>query len=360
MTDANPPTKLIVPRVAGKLSSPLVVQCTTCGAIGRGSPSCHAIFRWENNEREQLSLARAELLPIALRDVGGAEHRFESIGPVMHEKESLRVWRARFLLKAMGPRPRPQRALQTERSRSRPRFKWADNFHLVGQNLKYAVPLTGAKELRLRDVRGEWHELSFGGGATPEGRVSSWRAMVIRNVIGGFSTVFGGKGFALGEDDRVEMETALRAYVATHDAGLTLRGHLQEFQRFLVARITDAPLRLQICGPNFPDYMLSLVTSSKYPSITIQFQNLRWDGQLCRHFTRASRRQWIRKLAVSCFQQVKGEGCVVYLYYMWWSYCNVLLDAPLPRFRNEILRDKEIRLLVEKLNDFKWTINGRP
>lgn len=195
----------------GKLVSPVLIQvsaqnsrgaqqltsnqCQTCGTAGRDHTVCLATFRWEDNEELQPQCERVQSLELTLRDARGVEHTIRSLEVPLKGDKFLQTWRARFLLRLMGPRPKAQNQVAIPAGGRRLQFRWADNFHLLGDNFRYVVGSGGAgrggKVLRLRDSAGIWHELDFGLGAAPAERVGAWRASAIRQVMGGFCTVFG-------------------------------------------------------------------------------------------------------------------------------------------------------------------------
>ncbi|OTB10829.1 hypothetical protein K445DRAFT_16243 [Daldinia sp. EC12] len=340
------------PRVDGKLIPLLLVRCMACGTVACNRPLCQVNFRWEDNQEHQLSLTRTELLPFVLRDTNGKEHIFEAAGASSDSGEAMRRWRAKFLLRTMGPRPRPQRTLAAPPRGPVPQFRWADNMHLVGKDLNYAVPpaeSAESKKVRLRDVCGSWHELDFGDGTSLGGRVLAWRAATIQNLIGGFGIVFGGSGRKLSEADQTAFEEALRACAVSQEDRLSLEEHACWVQKRLLVVIRDAYLRLELYGPNFTDYLLGLAASSKYPRVTREFEELHWDGKLNHHFTRASRREWVRELALSHLEKhVHGEHRISYIYKIWRSYCQASRDLTLPAFRKMVLRDGVLASAMEQ------------
>ncbi|EMR71207.1 hypothetical protein UCREL1_1752 [Eutypa lata UCREL1] len=340
----------------GKLVSPVLIQ--TCGTAGRDHTVCLATFRWEDNEELQPQCERVQSLELTLRDARGVEHTIRSLEVPLKGDKFLQTWRARFLLRLMGPRPKAQNQVAIPAGGRRLQFRWADNFHLLGDNFRYVVGSGGAgrggKVLRLRDSAGIWHELDFGLGAAPAERVGAWRASAIRQVMGGFCTVFGGKGFQINDSDKETIEDAIRTYGAHHDTSLSLEKHLLEIQERAVPRIYDAPLRPNICGSNFPDFLLSIISSGQYPSISDAFKELQWSGRRSSHFSRASRQQWMRRLFLSRTNQSaaarEGLSLAGYFHRVWRSYCDTFLDVSLVGFRRRIVQDAVIRSRIQEIS----------
>ncbi|RYC56824.1 hypothetical protein CHU98_g9396 [Xylaria longipes] len=239
--------------------SPIVIKCATCCTTGRSANICQTVFQWEN-EHLELPWAGGDAIRLSIFDVGGMEHVVESFGMPLCGEDSFRNWRARFLRRLLGPRPRAQNQVMTQVGAARPQFQWTDNFHLMSDDLNY---LDGAdvRRLRILDTSGTWHELLFGRGM---------------EVIPGVKDTVaysppGGKGFVLKDDDADVFETVILAYRQAHDAALPLREHMNRLQQDLSFRIRHFSLQLNMCGHNFPDFLLSLVTSGKHPAITAAF-----------------------------------------------------------------------------------------
>ena len=128
--------------------------------------------------------------------------------------------------------------------------------------------------------------------------------------------------------------------------------HMTMIQEQAVRSVPEATIRREIVGPNFGDYLLSLVASRRCPALSHVFEDMRWRERIERHFSRASRRQWVRALAARQLAQCKRVGSynmAVFLYGMWKGYCHAFRDLTLLQFRAYILRDQSLQAIITEV-----------
>ncbi|KAI1826965.1 hypothetical protein F4861DRAFT_536442 [Xylaria intraflava] len=277
----------------------------------------------------------------------------KSISNVQRDSAWFKKRRSEFLRKLLGPRPRPQKLAATEVGVSRPQFRWSDNFHLLSGRFRYEHvdndTGSGTTLLRIRDVNGVWHQLSFCGCVQTGSRVQAWRTQAIRDTMGGFDMVFGGKGFKLEDGDVDILEAAILAYQQTQDPTLPLQDHMSKLQQDVSSKIHHFSLRLNIGGPNFCDYLLSIISSGIYPVLKEAFLGLQWAERryIPSHRDRQELIYGLVALEIEKDEQTVGWAARC-IYRAWRAYCNMFLDFTLRRFRWQALRNHVIRRRLER------------
>lgn len=110
--------------------------------------------------------------------------------------------------------------------------------------------------------------------------------------------------------------------------------------------LTSAGMRLEMNGPNFPDYLRSAITRSD----TLQklIAPLRWEGRVRQTNSRTSKVVFLRRLVADYSAACdKSKNLATHVYNLWKLYENAFFDHTLPSFRKRLLRDHSIVQLLK-------------
>lgn len=124
----------------------------------------------------------------------------------------------------------------------------------------------------------------------------------------------------------------LNEYIAGHDESLKLDEHLVAIQQLLI-RQTKNVLPAILSGPNFPDFFLTICSTT--PTLRLAARGLNWHGRSNPNEKRtdpAALRQVADQYIASAGREV-CIGAAQHVYNMWRIHNDSVLETSLPLFR---------------------------
>ncbi|KAI1826961.1 hypothetical protein F4861DRAFT_536437 [Xylaria intraflava] len=257
-----------------------IAQCTTCHiTLYTASSSCLATFRRAENSHIPYIWNGSSALQFPIIDTNGIEHMIKLSGA--RGRRAIERWRSRFLSRVLDPGPLPPLIPQVEPGAANsPQFRWADNFHLLDAYFNVRIAVPNPEIVRFQDTSEVWDDVLFGNHNRTVS-VANWRRRVIRKRLGMIFKVFflstPIRGAEVDEEDARVLETAILDYLPTQGNTLPLQEHMFRLQQAVSSQTRNFNERRNFSGADFPDLLLSIVTSGRHVEVADAFNELQWE-----------------------------------------------------------------------------------
>jgi hypothetical protein len=165
---------------------------------------------------------------------------------------------------------------------------------------------------------------------------------VINYSLRGFRTIFG--GFAqLAPADMQALIRAITTYTHGYNHVLSLDEHLQHIGELLRPQIADWSARIELSGPNIPDFLLTVILAKK--EARSAFLPVARQQRL--PHSRQGKQVWLTNLVRTHVTSASpGSRAPALIYAIWKQYCTVYLDCNLYKFRTRLQQQSDTRRLL--------------